>query len=751
MKKIILSLLLGLTLYSAKSQLIVFSTLPSGAILQNNFTGNGVQIDNVVFSGANGAGGVFSGSNSNIGLSNGIILSTGNVTGAIGPNSSGSFGTNIGRSGDTDLEQLLGDTIPTYDAAVLEFDVISSSDSIYLKLVYASEEYSEGIGQDFADPIGVYISGPGFSVPTNLAYLLGTSEPISINSINSTINSNLYIDNTNGTTVQYDGFTKPILIKAQVVPCQIYHVKIAIADAGDQDGDSGLFLDAGSLQSGTSNSTVCQMNNEFISADESCFGACDGSVSILQVNGGFPPYTFAWSNGQSGSNATNLCPGNYELIITDHVGNKDTFSFDILGPTALQVSSNNPAIVCNSDTFTVDLQISGGTSPYSILSFSTQPIDTIDSVTYSFIAGSGQDYQIYIEDANGCGFNQIVPILVEGFGHLNGQIFLNNSLNYLNPSQSIEVTLLKKTSINMVWEVKEVQNINDQNLDKSFSFGGIQSGLYVILAKVLPDNMGGLVLPTYSGDKYLWSKAVPDTFGTNCSLLSHDIHLVNNIDSAQGLGSLEGNIFLSDYFKTESSTDPIPLIDIVVEKDSTPSISTDNTTSFFPWNSTYAIEQVIGSQIFPYKFPLMPDGVYKVKVQIPGIPMVANYPIAFTTLTVNNDSIVNINFCADSFMLGRIDTCISTIPIGMSELKYDELTIFPNPSQGNFIVNWGGQGQNFNFSLFNAVGKLIYEKEIGSGEGIDLHALNLEGIYFAEIRRLNLTERRKLLFQLSSH
>jgi hypothetical protein len=66
-------------------------------------------------------------------------------------------------------------------------------------------------------------------------------------------------------------------------------------------------------------------------------------------------------------------------------------------------------------------------------------------------------------------------------------------------------------------------------------------------------------------------------------------------------------------------------------------------------------------------------------------------------------------------------------------------------------VNWGGQGQNFNFSLFNAVGKLIYEKEIGSGEGIDLHALNLEGIYFAEIRRLNLTERRKLLFQLSSH
>jgi len=747
MKKIILSLLLGLTLYSAKSQLIVFSTLPSGAILQNNFTGNGVQIDNVNYTGSSTSAGVFSGTSSNIGLNSGILLSTGNVVDAAGLNSNTSLGTDVGSSGDSDLEQLLGGNISTYNAAILEFDFISNSDSVYFKMVYGSEGYDESINSQFADPIAVILSGPGISTPINLALVPSSSDFISINTINSNLNSNLFVDNTSGTTVQYDGFTKPILLKAEVVPCLKYHLKIVIADGGDEFGDSGLFLDAGSLQSGTTNLNPCLITAEYSQGDVTCSGNCDGFAAINQVLGGFEPYTYLWSDGSTESSLNNLCAGPYSVEITDNIGNQTTVNFNILPSQAIQVSSINPQAVCIDDIFSVTLQVSGGASPYSISFPEISPVSTIDEFNYTFLAqdDDGSSYFVQVDDANGCQTLYEIPVSIQEFGYIQGQVFLNSDLNYLDAIQSVEVTLIKRTAANFVWENTQVFYIDQSNLLKTFEFDSIDAGTYVVLAKILPDNLGGLVLPTYSGDKYLWSQSIPISIGSNCSINTNDIHLVNNIDSVQGTGSIEGNIYLSDFFgKTESSNDPIPLIDVVVEKDSTPSISTDNL--FYPWNSTYAIEQVPGSLIFPYKFPQMPDGVYKVKVQIPGIPMTATYPVAYTTLTVNNDSIVEINFCADSFELGRIDTCISNASVGLQEKVQPVIEIFPNPSNGQITINLETRNQSGLFILYSLMGEKITEITLQGQNHLDFSTLHLQGIYFAEIVSNGKIHQTKLLF-----
>ncbi|MBX7181754.1 MAG: T9SS type A sorting domain-containing protein [Bacteroidia bacterium] len=745
MKKLLITSIFVAFSIGIQAQLFVQNTIPSGALLQSNFSGNGIQIDNVVFTGSSASVGVFQNISSNIGLNNGILLTTGSAIGAAGINSNGSFGSNQGGSGDADLEALFGAGTTTYDAATLEFDVRSISDSLFLKLVYGSEEYSENIGGLNNDPFAIFISGPGFSAPTNLALVPGGSNPISINTINANINSGLFIDNTGGTTVQYDGFTVPIRISAQVTPCAIYHIKIVLADAGDPNGDSGLFLDAGSLQSGNTNQTVCSLSNPYQVTHESCPGACDGSISTSQDLGGFPPYTYNWSSGETTSSISNICPGNYSLTVTDHIGNDTTFNFLVFQAPSTFVIFNNPSIICTGDTFQTDLIIDG-TGPFQISFNQAIPIDTINNESYSFIATLDQDYEFYIVDGNGCGSFHYAQIAVEDYGHLSGQIFLNGGLDYLDATQSIEVTLLKKTATSHVWEVKEVQIVDANNFEKRYDFGSITAGTYTIGTKVLPDNYGGVVLPTYLGDKHLWSRADTIQFDNNCSILSRDIHLVNNVDSANGSGSIEGLVFLLDYFgKTSSSTDPIPLIDIVVEKDSTPSISTDNATSFFPWNSTYAIEDSPG--IFPYKLPSLPNGVFKVKVQIPGIPMIANYPIAYTTLTVSNDSIVNINFCADSFMLGRIDTCITNLGIGFSEQSSNEWEIYPNPSEGRFLLDAGNQSAPIEFKLHNLVGEVVLEKIIYSKEVIDLSSLHLNGLYIAEINGINHSLQRKLLFQ----
>ena len=60
--------------------------------------------------------------------------------------------------------------------------------------------------------------------------------------------------------------------------------------------------------------TLMLDNNATLSA--SCDSLCNGYITINPF-GGTPPYTYLWSNGQTTNPATNLCPGAYNLTITD--------------------------------------------------------------------------------------------------------------------------------------------------------------------------------------------------------------------------------------------------------------------------------------------------------------------------------------------------------------------------------------------------------------------------------------------------
>lgn len=50
--------------------------------------------------------------------------------------------------------------------------------------------------------------------------------------------------------------------------------------------------------------------------DVSCFGGIDGSID-LTANGGVPPYSFQWSNGDTSQNLSGLPAGTYRCTITD--------------------------------------------------------------------------------------------------------------------------------------------------------------------------------------------------------------------------------------------------------------------------------------------------------------------------------------------------------------------------------------------------------------------------------------------------
>jgi gliding motility-associated-like protein len=233
-------------------------------LVENVLLSGGVQVSNVTYSGNANAIGHFqtAGNPTNLGLSEGIIMSTGLVNGtpAIGSPASAHASTNNGSPGDPLLTQVAGMT--TYDAAILEFDFVPLSDTIEFRYVFGSEEYHQYANSNYNDVFAFFITGPnplgGNYTNHNIARLPGTTIPVSINNVNNgqtsaacssgpCTNCAYFVDNCNGVSVVFNAFTVVLTAWAVVVPCQTYHIKLAIADAGDGILDSGVFLEANSF------------------------------------------------------------------------------------------------------------------------------------------------------------------------------------------------------------------------------------------------------------------------------------------------------------------------------------------------------------------------------------------------------------------------------------------------------------------------------------------------------------------------
>lgn len=207
---------------------------------------------------------------SSIGMERGVILSTGPIENAHGPNSHTDLSGNFeDASGDPDLNSMA--TGPVKDAVGVEFDFMPLDSIVAFRYVFASEEYCEFVGSIYNDVFGFFISGPGINGSfangaENVAILPGTSDYVTINSVNYHDNAHLYVHNELSTDaiicdlpapsgtyhpfIEYDGFTTRLTAVLRLIPCETYHIRLVVSDVGDNYFDSAVFLEAESFNLG---------------------------------------------------------------------------------------------------------------------------------------------------------------------------------------------------------------------------------------------------------------------------------------------------------------------------------------------------------------------------------------------------------------------------------------------------------------------------------------------------------------------
>jgi Ca2+-binding RTX toxin-like protein len=232
-------------------ELNVTTTTDATTIAQTIF-GDGIQVVSATLTGAATQAGTYSGGDAVSGgvvpSDSGVILSTGDATdfttGGTGTNTNTSAGTSTGHggAGDADLDAI--STTSTFDAVVFESTFIPDDDYITMQFVFSSEEYLEYVNSGVNDTLGVWVNG-------SFVPLTSSGDTVSIDTVNDTSNSNLYVDNPAATdtyNTEMDGFTITLSFKAPVNPGEENTIRIGLADGGDSAYDTNVLIAADSIQ-----------------------------------------------------------------------------------------------------------------------------------------------------------------------------------------------------------------------------------------------------------------------------------------------------------------------------------------------------------------------------------------------------------------------------------------------------------------------------------------------------------------------
>ena len=318
----ILRLLLLFSAVSFSQTITVDNTTNSPADLVNLLLGNScVAVSNISIS-SNQSVGYFNQNGSSFPINQGIILRSGNILDTQGLYTGANLSTTASGGGaDVFLQNLSntssGTTAGLQDLSFLQFDFVPISSSFSFDFLFASNEY--GQFQCLSNDIFAFeLTNIATGITTNLGVIPATSNPVTVKNIKNAIyngtcsstNPSLFsvynVGNPAASTLNMRGHTVVLNASSAVIPNTTYRLKLVIADYGDTDYDSSVFISGGSFT-----------NTLNLGADQTL---CAGNTFLLDTfldN----TYTYQWFQdgnpiGGNTSTFTVNTPGTYTVEIT---------------------------------------------------------------------------------------------------------------------------------------------------------------------------------------------------------------------------------------------------------------------------------------------------------------------------------------------------------------------------------------------------------------------------------------------------
>ena len=464
MKSLRVYLVVAFALFNTLSfaQPITVSTVQTPQQLVDNvLLGFGVTALNVTINGnpllANtpqGNVGFFTNSNPAFPIDSGLILTTGNAIGAIGPNSSTSFTNNNPPTASVSTDPHLNDIAAgsVTNGVVLEFDFIPQGDSVIFNYMFGSDEYPEFSPSSFDDAFGLFLWGPGIAGPyvqagypnggINIATIPGGT-PVTINNVGDASNTNYYVFNeaastlTYGDAIQYDGTTVKLTAASAVQCNQLYHIKLAISNVGDQSYDSGVFLEAGSFSSAAVDVAVATVSGDTTIVEGCTFadfiftrpaGQTNDTLIINYTIGGVAQQGVDYNNLV---NPITFLPGEDSVVINltpiqDNITEgfeSVVISVEIINPCGdtiissgtiyigegpiINITETDPTIYCANDSVVLSASAFGGYAPYQYewTTMSGAPLGTNDTIIQGISQNGSINFLVTATD--NCNFSQI--------------------------------------------------------------------------------------------------------------------------------------------------------------------------------------------------------------------------------------------------------------------------------------------------------------------------------------------------------
>jgi hypothetical protein len=414
--------------------------------------------------------------------------------------------------------------------------------------------------------------------------------------------------------------------------------------------------------------------------DITCFGENNGEL-ITHASGGTGNLNFKWSNGSSDVSLSQMEAGYYQLTITDENNCFKIFDTYIEEPNEILAELVSYSSCANSNNGKITAHVAGGVSPY-------QYVWNNNSTDAELEAIAPGDYILSITDSNNC--IKIYQTEVAAYEILNTTFESNNFCeNHLN-----EIVILGETGGTFSLE----KNLNDD------AFIDEETG---IIHQASSGNTYTITYTLYDENLCLSASSVQiSTFEQIETYQSFNICYGESIIVGSSNYTESGNYI--NYFYTHQGCDStvyttIQKADEIAKtinlKQDTLIASHTNEDSYYQWidcNTQLTIEGAIDPKFFPFE-----DGIY--------------------ALQITHD---NCSITTDCIPYTRQISGIN------NQLDEIEISLYPNPNNGNFILKGGKLNEIQHIVIHDVTGRLVWESNHVLKESLNIQLNANTGVYF---------------------